>query len=154
MGFLVVPHGDYIGVRLSLMTSVRVGIAADGHLTCQPYFGVLDRTHATVVKTLGFTMLAFAALVHQVALPIEMGVAFLALSLWGFDGLRYTLTESCVSQVRHAYLAQLDADRADSVLGVASTKGALNAPMPSPRWAAEPGSVERSAVVRARSDAD
>jgi hypothetical protein len=106
MGFVVAPHGDHIGLRLSLWTSVRVHVV-DGRLTVDAFFGPLPRTRATVFKTLGLTALAFASLIPDSPLPAALAVGFLALSLWGYDAVRYTLTESCSAQVRQAYNALL-----------------------------------------------
>jgi hypothetical protein len=106
MGFVIAPHGDHIGLRLSLWTSVRVHIR-EGRLTVDPFFGPLPRTRATVFKTLGLTVLALASLVPDSPVQAGMAVAFLALALWGYDGVRYTLTESCSAQVRQAYNALL-----------------------------------------------
>ena len=104
LGFVIVPHGDHIGIRLSLMTSVRVHVH-EGRLTVDAHFGPFPRTRATVVKTLGLTALAFASLLPGSPLPLGVAVVFLALALWGYDALRYTLTEACITQVRQAFNA-------------------------------------------------
>jgi hypothetical protein len=107
MGFVIAPHGDHIGLRLSLWTSVRVHVT-DGRLSVDAHFGPLRRTMATVVKTLGLTALALASLVMPASpVPAAAAVVFLALALWGYDALRYTLTESCMTQVRLTYNALL-----------------------------------------------
>lgn len=106
MGFVIAPHGEQIGLRLSLMTSVRVGVT-DGRLTVEPHFGPFKRTHATIVKTLGLTIVAFLSLLPMISFPAGFGFAivFLALALWGYDAVRYTVTESCITQVRQAFSA-------------------------------------------------
>ena len=106
LGLVIVPHGDHIGIRLSLMTSVRVHVH-DGRLSVDAHFGPYPRTRATVVKTLGLTALAFASLIPGSPVPAGMAVVFLALALWGYDALRYTLTEACITQVRQAFNALL-----------------------------------------------
>ncbi|MEO7455116.1 MAG: hypothetical protein ABIY52_02565 [Gemmatimonadaceae bacterium] len=107
MGFVIAPHGEQIGVRLPLMTSVRVGVT-DGRLSLEPHFGPLKRTHATVVKTLGLTALGFFSLLPVFPVPAGFAIVFLALALWGYDAVRYTLTESCSAQVRNVFGALLD----------------------------------------------
>jgi hypothetical protein len=120
MGFVIAPHGDHIGLRLSLWTSVRVHVV-DGRLTVDAFFGPLPRTRATVFKTLGLTALALAALiVPDTPVPAAFAVGFLALSLWGYDAVRYTLTESCSAQVRQAYNALL-ADAQPALTATAQT---------------------------------
>jgi hypothetical protein len=114
MGFVIAPHGDHIGVRLSLWTSVRVHVRA-GRLNVDPFFGAIPRTRATVFKTLGVSALAFASLMPGSPLPTGIAVVFLALALWGYDALRYTLTESCIAQVRQAYNALLAESRGESL---------------------------------------
>jgi hypothetical protein len=131
MGFVIAPHGDHIGLRLSLYTSVRVHVA-DGHLAVEPHFGPLKRTMATIVKTLGLTALALASLLPGSPVPAPMMVAFLALVLWGYDALRYTLTESCIAQVRQAYNALLAEGSAGAVgtLSMVNQTRALDAGEP------------------------
>lgn len=106
LGFVIVPHGDHIGIRLSLMTSVRVHLH-EGRLTVDAHFGPNPRTRATLFKTLGLTALAFASLIPGSPVPAGMAVVFLALALWGYDALRYTLTEACITQVRQTFNALL-----------------------------------------------
>ncbi len=107
MGFVIAPHGDQIGVRLPLMTSVRIGVT-EGRLSLEPHFGPMKRTYATVIKTLGLTALGFVSLLPGFPMPVGLAVVFLALALWGYDSVRYTLTESCITQVRQAFAALLD----------------------------------------------
>lgn len=107
LGFVIAPHGDQIGVRLPLMTSVRIGVR-EGRLSLEAHFGPFKRTYATVVKTLGLTALGFASLLPAFPVPAGFAIVFLALALWGYDAVRYTLTESCAAQVRAAFSALLD----------------------------------------------
>ena len=116
LGFVIVPHGDHIGIRLSLMTSVRVHVH-EGRLTVDAHFGPYPRTRATLFKTLGLTVLAFASLIPGSPVPAGMAVVFLALALWGYDALRYTLTEACITQVRQTFNALL----AEGVPAIGST---------------------------------
>ena len=106
LGFVIVPHGDHVGIRLSLMTSVRVHVQ-EGRLSVDAHFGPYPRTRATIFKTLGLTALAFASLIPGSPVPAGLAVVFLALALWGYDALRYTLTEACITQVRQAFNALL-----------------------------------------------
>src|SRR5690349_15324356 len=96
MGFMIVPHGEQIGVRLSLMTSVRISVH-DGRLYLEPHFGPLKRTYATVIKTVGLTVLGFLSLLPGFPVPVGLLIVFLALALWGYDAVRYTITESCMA---------------------------------------------------------
>ena len=107
LGFVIAPHGDQIGVRLPLMTSVRIGVT-DGKLSLDPHFGPFKRTYATVIKTLGLTALGFVSLMPGFPVPAGLAIVFLALALWGYDAVRYTLTEACATQVRAAFGALLD----------------------------------------------
>jgi hypothetical protein len=56
------------------------------------------------LSMMGFVI---ASLLPGSPIPSLMAVVFLALALWGYDALRYTLTESCIAQVRQAYNALL-----------------------------------------------
>ena len=127
MGFVIAPHGDHIGLRLSLWTSVRVHVR-DGRLTVDPFFGAIPRTRATVIKTLGVTVAAFMSLLPGSPIPSLMAIVFLALALWGYDALRYTLTESCIAQVRQAYNALIaESSLATGLLSTAVQTHALDA---------------------------
>jgi len=119
MGFVIAPHGDHIGLRLSLYTSVRVRLA-EGQLNVEPHFGPLKRTMATVVKTFGLTALALVSLTLPASPVPGPAVAFLALVIWGYDAVRYTLTESCITQVRQAYNALLVEGSAGGVTTIAT----------------------------------
>ena len=119
MGFVIAPHGDHVGVRLSLWTSVRVHVR-EGRLTVDPFFGAIPRTRATLFKTLGVSAFAFASLMPGSTLPTGIAGVFLALALWGYDALRYTVTESCMAQVRQAYNALL-AESATAAVNAART---------------------------------
>jgi hypothetical protein len=87
MGFVIAPHGDYIGLRLPLWTSVRLHVR-DGRLRVDPFFGAIPRTRAMVFKTLGVTALAFASLLPSSPVPAGIAVVFLALALWTFPQTR------------------------------------------------------------------
>ena len=106
LGFVIAPHGDHIGLRGSLFTSVRVKVE-HGTLVVAPRFGPLARTQATVMKTLGLTLGAVVTLSRGPSLDAGLVVVLLALVLWAYDALRYTLTESCIGQVRQAFNALL-----------------------------------------------
>jgi hypothetical protein len=121
LGLLVVPHGDQIAVRLALMTSVRIRID-EGRLVCEPYFGAVKRTWATLVKTGGVSALGFASLTPGHGIPFGIGVAFLALVVWAYDGLRYAVTEACVTQIRQAYGTLLDGQAATQAPGLAAPR--------------------------------
>jgi hypothetical protein len=126
LGFLIVPHGHHIGIRGPLYTSVRVQVE-QGVLHLEPRFGGFARTTATLLKTLGSSVLAFAAISSRLPGTVTGLLAFLALALWGYDALRYTLTESASVQVRQAFNALL-MERAMQVPN--ATMAALHAPPP------------------------
>jgi hypothetical protein len=111
MGLVIAPFADRFVVRLPFMCSVRVHIE-DETLCCEPYLGAVPRTRATLLRTLGLTALAFIALttpaVQAPAPGIAVGLALLAVVSWGYDALRYILTESAIAQVRQAFIALVD----------------------------------------------
>src|SRR5688500_20055369 len=59
LGYVVVPHGDHLCVRLPQFASVRVKLGADG-LQFIPQFGPLRRHHSSAL-TLGGASAAVAA---------------------------------------------------------------------------------------------
>jgi hypothetical protein len=112
MGLVIAPHADRFVVRLPFVCSVRVRIEGE-ILSCEPYLGALPRTRATLFRSLGLTALGFAGLttpaMWHAAPGAAGGVALLAVASWGYDALRYILTESAVAQIRQSFIVLDDA---------------------------------------------
>ncbi len=105
LGYVVVPHGDHLCVRLPQFASVRVRLR-EGALRFDPHFGPLRRQHSSAL-TLGG---ASAAVVGTLALTgvgvLSLGAAFVALMLAARDVGRYVVTEACITRLQLLWAAR------------------------------------------------
>ena len=99
LGYVVVPHGDHLCVRLPLAASVRV-YSSGGRLRLVSRFGPFGRMTAVLVTgAVGVAALA-AALVTLGLGPAALVVGFLGLVGLAHDGYRFVLTESCMTRLQ------------------------------------------------------
>lgn len=126
LGYVVVPHGDHLCVRLPQFASVRVRLR-EGALQFVPQFGPFRRQHSSAL-TLGG---ASAAVVGVLALTgvgaIAAGAAFIGVMLAARDVGRYVATEGCITRLQLLWAARTaGAVRAPSqaTLGIASGRPA------------------------------
>ena len=116
LGYVVVPHGDHLCVRLPLAASVRV-YSSNGRLRLVSHFGPFGRMTAVLVTGV-VGVAALAGTLTTLGLgPAALVVAFLAVVGLAHDGYRFVLTESCVTR-----LQQLLIDRQLGA-GVAGAEG-------------------------------
>jgi hypothetical protein len=99
LGYVVVPHGDHLCVRLPLAASVRV-YSSSGRLRLVSRFGPFGR----MTGVLATGAVGVAALVGALATvglgPVAVVVGFLAVTGLAHDGYRFVLTESCVTRLQ------------------------------------------------------
>ncbi|MGQ0712095.1 MAG: hypothetical protein ACT4PJ_00030 [Gemmatimonadaceae bacterium] len=105
LGYIVVPHGDHLCVRLPQLASVRVRLR-EGTLDFVAQFGPFQRHHSSAL-TLGG---ASAAVVGALALtgmgPVALGAAFIGVMLAARDVGRYVVTEGCVTRLQMLWSAR------------------------------------------------
>jgi len=107
LGYVVVPHGDYLCVRLPLAASVRV-YSSNGRVRLVSRFGPFGRMSAVLV-TAGVGVAALAGALATFGLgPAALVVAFLAVVGLAHDGYRFVLTESCTTRLQQLLI---DGDR-------------------------------------------
>ena len=100
LGYVVVPHGDHLCVRLPLLTSVRVRRSADGELTFVPQFGPLRRSGG-LFATSGVSSAAVATVALTAGTgPLMAVVAFLGIVALAHDACRFVLTEGAVTRLQ------------------------------------------------------
>jgi hypothetical protein len=104
LGYVVVPHGDHLCVRLPLLASVRI-YSSNGRLRFVSRFGPFGRTSA-VLGTGAVGVAAVAGALAFLGPPVALVAAFLGVAGLAHDGYRFVLTESC-----EARLQQLLIDR-------------------------------------------
>ena len=127
LGYVVVPHGDHLCVRLPLAASIRV-YSSSGRLRLVPRFGPFGRMTAVLVTAaVGVGALAAALTMLGVG-AAALVVAFLAVVGLAHDGYRFVLTESCTTR-----LQQLLIDGDFNALGGAQTVEGRRLPPAPPR---------------------
>jgi hypothetical protein len=104
LGYVVVPHGDHLCVRLPLLASVRI-YSSNGRVRLVSRFGPFGRTSG-VLATGAAGVAAIAGALTLLGPPVALVAAFLGIAGLAHDGYRFVLTESC-----EARLQQLLIDR-------------------------------------------
>ena len=107
LGYVVVPHGDHLCVRLPLGASVRI-YASSGRVRLVPRFGPFGRmTGVLTTSAVGVAALA-GALVTLGLGPVALVAGFLGVVGLAHDGYRFVLTESCATRLQQLLI---DGDR-------------------------------------------
>ncbi|MDB4877652.1 MAG: hypothetical protein JWM41_4098 [Gemmatimonadetes bacterium] len=119
-GMVVVQEPDYLSVRLPYLCSVQIRYD-NGRIKCEPFFGVVGRTRATLLKMIGTSTIAVGALLTYGVTPLPMALGVLVAASAGYDVLRTTVTENVVTRV--LFIWSMMHDRQSSL---------LSAPMPEP----------------------
>jgi len=104
LGFVVVPHGDHICVRLSMLASVRVRLA-DGVLRLQPQFGPLQRATALLLGVVGIPSAIVAAFATFGLEPATLAAGAGGVAYLFSDAYRLILTESCITRLQLLWAA-------------------------------------------------
>jgi len=109
LDYVVVKHGDYVCVRLPLITSVQVH-HADGRYRFIPQVGPFRRS-VGLFATSGVAVAAVGGTALTIGLvPITFVVGFLGVVALAHDACRFVLTEGCLTRLqqmissRHAAL--------------------------------------------------
>ena len=107
LGYVVVPHGDHLCVRLPLAASVRV-YSSNGRVRLVSRFGPFGRMTAVLATAVvGVAALAGALAVLGLG-PVALVAGFLAVVGLAHDGYRFVLTESCMTRLQQLLI---DGDR-------------------------------------------
>src|SRR5688500_19062639 len=105
LGYVVVPHGDHLCVRLPQFASVRVKLGADG-LQFIPQFGPLRRHHSSALTLGGASAAVAAALALTGVGAIALGAAFIGTMLAARDVGRYIVTEVAITRLQLMWTAR------------------------------------------------
>jgi hypothetical protein len=105
LGYVVVPHGDHLCIRLPQFASVRVRLR-DGRLQFVPQFGPLRRQHASALTLGGASAVVAGALALTGVGAVAIGAAFLGVMLAARDVGRYIATEGCVTRLQLLWAAR------------------------------------------------
>jgi hypothetical protein len=107
LGYVVVPHGDHLCVRLPQFASVRVRLR-DGNLQFVPQFGPLRRQHSSALTIGGASAVVVGALALTGVGALAAGAAFLGLMLAARDVGRYVTTEGCMTRLQLLWAARTE----------------------------------------------
>ena len=106
LDYTVVHHGDYICVRLPLISSVRIHHAQDGRFRFVPQVGPFNRSTGLFV-TSGISAGAVGAAALMVGLaPLTFVLGFLGIVALGHDVCRFAVTEGCLSRLQQLISAR------------------------------------------------
>jgi len=105
LGYVVVPHGDHLCVRLPQFASVRVKLGEDG-LQFIPQFGPLRRHHSSALTLGGASAAVAAALALTGVGAIALGAAFVGTMLAARDVGRYIVTEGAITRLQLLWRAR------------------------------------------------
>jgi hypothetical protein len=105
LGYVVVPHGDHLCVRLPQFASVRVRLR-DGALQFVPQFGPLRRQHSSALTLGGASAVVVGALAVTGVGALALGAAFVGVMLAARDVGRYVVTEGCITRLQLLWAAR------------------------------------------------
>jgi hypothetical protein len=107
LGYVVVPHGDHLCVRLPQFASVRVRLR-DGTLEFVPQFGPLRRQHSSALTIGGASAVVVGALALTGVGAVALGAAFIGVMLAARDVGRYVVTEGCMTRLQLLWAARTE----------------------------------------------
>ncbi len=106
LGYVVVPHGDHLCVRLPQFASVRVRLR-EGTLQFVPQFGPLRRQYSSALTLGGASAVVVGALALTGAGAVALGAAFVGVMLAARDIGRYVVTEGCITRLQLLWAARV-----------------------------------------------
>src|ERR687896_582597 len=133
LGYVVVPHGDHLCVRLPQFASVRVKLGAEG-LQFIPQFGPLRRHHSSALTLSGASAAVVAALALTGVGAAALGAAFIGTLLAARDVGRYIVTEGAITRLQLLWPARTAGVTPPSAVGGALGTGTPAIPSDSGRW--------------------
>ena len=99
LGYVVVPHGDHLCVRLSLFASVRVH-DREGRIELRPQFGPFGRTGGLLATSGIATGAVTASALLAGWAPVTAIVAFVGVVGLAHDACRYVITEGAMTRLQ------------------------------------------------------
>ena len=99
LGYVTVPHGDHLCVRLPLFASVRI-YSTDAGIRMAPQFGPFGRTSGLAVTSTASAGVVGATVFTLGVTPLAFFAGFLGVIALAHDACRFVLTESCISRLQ------------------------------------------------------
>ena len=101
-GYTVVPNGNEVEVRLSLLVRVRVTVL-DGALRCTTYFGLVERSRAAILTIVAMEAVTIALLLSSGITPLAIAVGFLGVMAGIHECLRFLVSEGALGQIHQRW---------------------------------------------------
>lgn len=99
LDYVVVKHGDFVCVRLPLISSVRIH-HKEGRFRFVPQVGPFRRSAGLLISSsVAIAAVAGAALAFGLA-PVTFIVGFLGVVVLAHDACRFVLTEGCLTRLQ------------------------------------------------------
>jgi len=100
LDYVVVEHGEWVCVRLPLISSVRIHHTPDGHFRFVPQVGPFSRS-AGLFFTSGVSVAAvIASAIAYGTAPLTLIASFLGIVALAHDACRFVLTEGCLTRLQ------------------------------------------------------
>ena len=142
LDYVVVKHGDFVCVRLPLISSVRIH-HSEGRYQFVPQVGPFRRSVGLFVST-GVAVAAVAGAALTIGLtPLTFVIGFVGVVALAHDACRFVLTEGCLTR-----LQQLIASRSAVTRPEASTAPMAALGEPAPYTFFEQSAADRTSVGR------
>ena len=99
LDYVVVRHGEWVCVRLPLVSSVRIHHAPDGHFRFVPQVGPFRRSGGLFFTSALSAAAVIASAIAYGTAPLTIIVAFLGAIALTHDACRFVLTEGCLTRL-------------------------------------------------------
>jgi hypothetical protein len=111
LGYVVVPHGDHLCVRLPLAASIRI-YSSEAGIRLVPQFGPFTRTRG-LLATSAVASAAVGATVFTLGItPVAFFAGFLGMIALAHDACRFVVTEACLTRLQQVIT---DIDRGNAL---------------------------------------
>jgi hypothetical protein len=142
LDYIVVKHGDFVCVRLPLISSVRIHHTAERGFRFVPQVGPFHRSAGLfITSAVAVAALAASALVFGLT-PVTLTVGFIGLVALAHDACRFVLTEACLTRLQQL-IASGGVPRSSVAAGQRPALGEASAQYNYDQRAADPTSVVR-----------
>jgi len=100
LDYVVVRHGEWVCVRLPLVSSVRIHHTADGRFRFVPQIGPFRRSVGLFFTSGVSAAAVIASAIAYGDAPLTLILAFLGAIALVHDACRFVLTEGCVTRLQ------------------------------------------------------
>ena len=110
LGYVVVPHGDHLCVRLAMAASVRI-YSSGGQVRFAPRFGPFSRMGGFLATSAGASVTVGAVVFTLGVTPLAFFAGFVGVLALAHDACRFVVTEGCLSRLQQLVIEIARGDR-------------------------------------------